>query len=49
MRVGNKCNRVKGHGKIDANEVIKNSFDNKNYRLMRKPKSTQQEINRLYC
>ena len=23
-QVGNKCNRVKGHAKINANDVIKN-------------------------
>ena len=33
VSVGNKCNRVKGHGKIYVNDVIKNQISNKNYRV----------------
>ena len=37
--VGKQCNRVKGHGKMYANDVIKNKIYNKNYRVLRKTKS----------
>ena len=43
----NQCNRVKGHGKIYANDVIKKQICNMNYRVWRKTNSIQQEIDRL--
>ena len=44
--LGNKCNRVKGHGITYPNDVIKKLIYNMNYRLQRKIKSIQQEIDR---